>query len=353
MANQSPGVSVIITVVDGDVWKSLNNAIVDDSQSLTHHPLLAFTERHLRPPSHPLILSSHPDRITSPSSNMSHYSHSLSSSTTAAITDNDIAVLSRFLVCSTTKQGGLPPEYPRRSVYSNRTDCMSHARLPCAAGFERSHKVLDALVAIAGSSSTKVLALSVSFGATVRIVLAQNEESPPSRIAEHLRSVWAQLRELANMQRNIRHRTSLPDELDSHGKSPKPAESPSLVQESAIKQLKLLKEKLHVDIHIHAYTKSKQRIVKYLSPIAEFHRFYLRARTQLDPTLVIADIVFLLLKLSDIVAGYKGEFDAWGAPVYMDWSDLAKKSSLLLQKYLNNTTDVMAKIEDVMTVWES
>lgn len=289
-----------------------------------------------------------------PSSNMTHDFHTLPASTTAGVTDNEIAVLSRFLVRSTNRQGGLPLEYPRRSSDTNRASgIITHAPLPGTSGFERSRKVLDALVAIAGCGGTQTMALSVSFGAKVRIVIAQNEECPPPSVSEHLRSVWEQLRGLANVQRNIRHQYRLQDVLDSHGKSPKAAESHSLVDKSATAQLKLLKETLHADIHKHCYMKSKQRIVKYLPPIAEFHRFYLRARSQLDPTLVIADIVFCLLKFSKTIIGYTGALDACGAPVDMDWSDLAKKSSLLLQMYLNNTTEVMAKIADVMAVWGS
>lgn len=282
---------------------------------------------------------------------MTHDINILPASATAGVTDQDIAVLSRFLVRSTGRTGGLPLQYPRRSLDDNQTSGITHAPLSGKSGFERSRKVLDALVAIAVCGGTQCLALSVSFGATVRITIAQNDETPPSMISRHLERVWIQLRDLAEMQRSIRHENCLPDVLDLHGSSPKAAESHLAVVDPRIQQLKVMKEKLHADIHQHCYMKSKHCITKYLGPCAEFYKFYRQARAVFDPALVLADIVYYLAKIWKTVTGYKGRFDGSGAPVDMDWYDLAKASSLLLQMYLNDTANVTARGNDVMTAW--
>lgn len=265
----------------------------------------------------------------------------LPASATAAITDETIAVLSRFLVRSTNKQGGLPLEYPRRCLGSNEAIGITHAPLSGKAGFERSRKVLDALVAISVCGGTQSLALSVSFGAKVCFTIAQNDEPPPRTIIKHLQNVWSQLRTLADVQRNTSHECDLPKSAESHLSA----------EHLRTQQLKSLKEKLHADIHQHCYLKSKQRIIKYLGPCAEFNKFYRRTRNIYDPDLAIANIVFHLVKISEMVTGYKGAFDASGAPADMNWSDLAKKSSLILQTYLKNTTNVTEAISNVMTAW--
>lgn len=288
-----------------------------------------------------------PSTITN--SNKTHGFHTLPVSATAGVTDADIAFLSRFLVRSTNKTGGLPLEYPRRSIDKNQIGRVTHAPSSRMAGFERLRKVLDALVGIAVCGDTQRLALSVSLGAKVCITIAQNDECSPPKISEHLQNVWNELRELANMQRSIRHQCHFPVVLDL----PEAAESSLPMANPVNQRLKSLKFRLQADIHQHCYMKSKQRISKYLGPFSQFYTFYIRTKGVFDPELVIADILFCLADISETVTEYKGKFDESGRPVDMKWSYLAKMSNVLLQFYLKDAVNVTARINDVMAAWRS
>lgn len=270
-------------------------------------------------------------------------------SATDRVTDADIAVLSRFLVQLPDKTLG----YPRWRLGNHHISRIMRTPLRVTAGFDRLRKVLDSLVAIAVCRDTQYLALSVSLGAKVRITIAQNDEYPPPKISEYLQNVWKQLRELANIQRAVRHPGHWLDMLISAEEFLDAFEAHMDMADIENKRFKLLKDKLDADIYEHCYMKLKKRMNKYLAPFIEFQTFYSRTRAQLDPELVIADIVFSLAKVTKMVSEYKGKFDESGSPVDMEWSDVAKMFRVVAHLYLNDTANVTAKIKVVVDAWRS
>lgn len=236
-----------------------------------------------------------------------------------------------------------------------KTKGLTHAPLAGRGGFKRSKLVLDALIAISVCTGSQCLALSVSFGPNrVQITIAQNDSRPSPAIETHLKSIWAQLGELAKLQKQLRHDHNIVGFV--HGDpstSPKSAESYLPVGHHGESALSKLKDTLERDIQKHCYLKTKQRLKKYLEQYTKFYQFYKENKKALDPREVIADLVFNLLEIHRMVMLYKGAFHPSGVPEELNWDKLAECSIALFRNYGGDGSNARIKIVEVADAWSS
>lgn len=267
----------------------------------------------------------------------------LPTSYTADITDNDIAILSQFVFGSIEAER-YPSEHPRRSLGRCKVADLSNGLLRGASGSKRSRSMLDALLAVCVCTNNQRLALSVSFGNSVRICIAQNDTKPPQSIHEHLTSIWQQLQALADLQNKLHRENGLSGiTTDKQGISPESAESHISANDLCLKSL-------HCGIHKYCYLKTQKRVKKHMAGFISFYEYFLGKQGSLDDGDIIAAPLFYLAKIHKIVTKDEGPRGASGTPG-PNWGRLAAMSSLLFYSYSINASNITNRIRYVMALW--
>lgn len=267
----------------------------------------------------------------------------LPASYTAGITDNDIAILSQF-VFRAIEAERYPSEHPRRGLGRGKVVDLTNGLLRGAAGSKRSRSMLDALLAVCVCTNNQRLALSVSFGNSVRICIAQNDTKPPQSIHEHLTSIWQQLQALADLQNKLHRKNGLSGTTtDKEGISPESAESHLSANDLCLKSL-------HCGIHKYCYLKTQKRVKRHMASFSSFYEYFLGKQGSLDDGDVIAAPLFYLSKIQKIVTKDEESRGASGTPS-PNWGRLAAMSSLLFYSYSINASNITNRIRYVMALW--